>query len=63
MNAAYVIATSAKVELKGIDEETLKKVSEKEYFVREKSKNKKDGDAFFKQGEKPEVSDSRAELR
>ena len=55
VNASYVIATSAKVDLKGIDEKTLERVSSKEYFAREKSQEKKDGTAFFKQGEKPEV--------
>lgn len=55
VNAAYVIATSAKVDLKGVDQQTLEKVSSKEYFTRERSKEKKDGDAFFKQGEKSEV--------
>ncbi|KAI9734873.1 MAG: hypothetical protein M1834_001953 [Cirrosporium novae-zelandiae] len=55
VNARYVIATSAKVELKGIDEETLKKVGDESYFDHEKSeKDQKSEEAFFKQGEKPE---------
>lgn len=56
MNARYVIATSAKVELNGVDEETLEKVGGEGYFTREKKKAKADEDSFFKQGEKPEVS-------
>ena len=56
MNARYVIATSAKVGLDGIDEKTLEKVGEEGYFTREKKKAKSDEDSFFKQGEKPEAS-------
>lgn len=58
MNARYVIATSSKVELKGIDEKTLEKVAEPDYFTKDKKsdKEKKGEEAFFKQGEKPEVS-------
>ena len=55
VNARYVIATSAKVELKGIDSETVEKVSGEGYFAREKKEDKKGEEAFFKQGEKPEV--------
>ena len=56
VNARYVIATSAKVDLKGIDEKTLETVSGEGYFAREKSKKGKKGEEeFFKQGEKPEV--------
>jgi hypothetical protein len=52
-----VIATSAKVELKGLDEKTLEKVSESDYFTKEKKSQKAKGEeAFFKQGEKPEVN-------
>ena len=56
VNARYVIATSLKVELKGLDSKTIDKVSEKGYFTEGKSKDKKGEEAFFKQGEKPEVS-------
>lgn len=56
MNARYVIATSAKVGLDGIDEKTLEKVGEEGYFTREKKKAKSDEDSFFEQGEKPEAS-------
>lgn len=55
MNARYVIATSARVDLTGIDTATLEKVSAPDYFTKEKSKEKKTEEAFFKQGEKPEV--------
>lgn len=58
MNARYVIATSAKVVLDGVDENTLEKVGEEGYFTREKKKVKSDEDSFFKQGEKPEASQS-----
>ncbi len=57
MNARYVIATSAKVDVSGLDEKTLEKVSEVDYFTKEKKSQKGKGEeAFFKQGEKPEVS-------
>lgn len=55
VNARYVIATSLKVELKGIDEKTVENVGEEGYFTREKKQEKKGEGAFFKQGEKPEV--------
>lgn len=56
MNARYVIATSAKIGLDGVDEKTLEKVGEEGYFTREKKKAKADEESFFKQGEKPEAS-------
>lgn len=56
VNARYVIATSAKVELSGIDSETVEKVGKEGYFAREKKSEKAGEEAFFKQGEKPEVS-------
>lgn len=56
VNARYVIATSGKVELKGVDEKTIEKVAEDGYFTREKKQDKGGEEAFFKQGEKPEVS-------
>ncbi|KAK5074395.1 60S ribosomal protein L6 [Lithohypha guttulata] len=56
VNARYVIATSTKIDLSGIDSSTLDKVTKPEYFVREKkSKSEKGEEAFFKQGEKPEA--------
>ena len=56
VNARYVIATSGKVELKGVDEKTVEKVAGDGYFTREKKQEKSGEEAFFKQGEKPEVS-------
>jgi len=56
VNARYVIATSAKVELKGIDEKLVEKVGEEGYFTREKATDKTGEEKFFAQGEKPEVS-------
>lgn len=50
-----MISTSAKVELKGIDEKTVEKVGKEGYFTREKKHDKSGEEAFFKQGEKPEV--------
>ena len=56
VNARYVIATSMKVDLKGLDEKTVEKVASPEYFKgKEGKKDKKSEEAFFKQGEKPEV--------
>ena len=51
-----MIATSAKVDLKGIDEKTVEKVGEEGYFTREKKERTSGEETFFKQGEKPEVS-------
>ena len=56
VNARYVIATSVKVDLNGVDSKIVEKVSEDGYFTREKSKEKDGEEAFFKGGEKPEVS-------
>jgi large subunit ribosomal protein L6e len=54
VNSRYVIATSAEVDLKGVDAATIEKVSASDYFTKEKSKEKKTEEAFFKNGEKPE---------
>lgn len=54
VNARYVISTSGKVDISSIDAATLEKVSAPEYFTKEKAKEKKTEEAFFKQGEKPE---------
>jgi len=51
-----VIATSQKVELKGIDEKVVEKVGEEGYFAREKASKKTGEDQFFGQGEQGEVS-------
>lgn len=50
-----MISTSAKVELKGVDEKTVEKAGAEGYFTREKKQDKNGEEAFFKQGEKPEV--------
>lgn len=56
VNSRYVIATSKKVDLAGVDSKKIDEVAQPKYFVGEKSKEKKTGEeAFFKQGEKPEV--------
>jgi large subunit ribosomal protein L6e len=56
VNSRYVIATTTKVDLKGVDDKTLEKISEPNYFTKEKKSEKaKTEEAFFKQGEKPEV--------
>lgn len=56
VNARYVIATSLKVPLKGVDEKVIEKVTEEGYFTRDKPEKKTGEDKFFSQGEKPEVS-------
>jgi ribosomal protein L14E/L6E/L27E len=56
VNARYVIATSHKVELSGVDGKKLEEIAGPKYFAREAGDKKKGEDAFFKQGEKPEVS-------
>lgn len=63
VNARYVIATSYKIDLKGLDESKINEVAQAQYFTRDKAKDKASEDAFFKQGEKPqkkEISTSRA---
>jgi len=55
VNSRYVIATSTKVDVSGLDQKTLDKVSSSEYFAREKKSRKQKGeDAFMKQGDKSE---------
>lgn len=55
VNARYVIATSQKVDLAGVDQKVIDKVSSDDYFTKDKPKKEKGEDAFFKQGDKPEV--------
>lgn len=62
MNARYVIATKAKVDLKGIDTKAVDKVSTEGYFTREKAQQKKGEEQFFSQGEKPEVGPAKPYL-
>ncbi|KAK0628440.1 ribosomal protein L6e-domain-containing protein [Bombardia bombarda] len=62
VNARYVIATSLKVDVTGIDEAKLGEVSKPKYFTADKTKEKASEEAFFKQGEAPqkkEISSSR----
>ena len=55
VNARYVIATSHKVDISGVDAKKIEEISGEKYFAREGA-SKKTGEAeFFKQGEKPEV--------
>lgn len=54
VNARYVIATSYKIDLAGIDESKINEVAADKYFAREKSEKKKGEETFFKAGEKPE---------
>jgi len=63
VNSRYVIATSYKVDLSGLDEAKIEEVAKPKYFTAEKAKEKAGEEAFFKQGEKPqkkEVTSSRA---
>jgi len=62
VNARYVIATSTKVDISGIDSSVVEKVGGDAYFAREKKSKAKGEDAFFKQGEKPEVRQLRQKI-
>lgn len=55
VNARYVIATRTTVDVSAIDSAVVDKVSSEGYFAREKKSDKTGEEAFFKQGEKPEV--------
>ena len=59
VNSRYVIATSQKVDLGGVDKKVVDKVSQEGYFTKDKKsqKSEKSEDSFFKQGTKPEVRD------
>jgi len=59
VNARYVIATSLKIDLDGLDSATIDNVSKADFFTGEKTKEKAGEDAFFKQGEKPQVRQPR----
>ncbi|KAF2755399.1 hypothetical protein EJ05DRAFT_519129 [Pseudovirgaria hyperparasitica] len=63
VNARYVIATSTKVDVSGVDSSIVEKVSGEGYFTKDKVSKKPGEEAFFKQGEKPEkktIDSSRA---
>ncbi|KAI2784795.1 translation protein SH3-like domain-containing protein [Daldinia loculata] len=55
VNSRYVIATSYKIDLAGLDQAKIDEVAQAQYFTRDKVKDKASEDAFFKQGEKPQV--------
>lgn len=62
INSRYVIATSYKVEVSGLDQKKIDEISQPKYFTADKTKEKAGEEAFFKQGEKPqkkEISSSR----
>lgn len=50
-----MIATSKRIDIAGVDSKTLEKISAADYFTKEKKAEKKSEEAFFKQGEKPQV--------
>ena len=55
VNSRYVIATSKRIDISGVDQSALQKVSASDYFTKDKAAEKKSEEAFFKQGEKPQV--------
>jgi large subunit ribosomal protein L6e len=55
VNSRYVIATSYRVDVSGLDNAKIEEISQPKYFVGEKEKEKAGEEAFFKQGEKPAV--------
>lgn len=55
VNSRYVIATSQKVDVSGLDAKKVEEVAQPKYFTAEKAKEKAGEEAFFKQGEKAEV--------
>ena len=63
VNSRYVIATSLKVDLAGIDSAKIEEISQPKYFTAEKAKEKAGEEAFFKQGEKPQVRAAAARFR
>ncbi|KAH8675835.1 ribosomal protein L6e-domain-containing protein [Xylariales sp. PMI_506] len=63
VNSRYVIATSYKIDLAGLDSAKVDEIASAKYFTQDKAKDKAGEEAFFKQGEKPqkkEISSSRA---
>lgn len=59
VNARYVIATSTTVDVSSVDSKVIEKVGAEGYFTAGKDKKKAGEEAFFKQGEKPEVSEKK----
>ncbi|KAJ5158622.1 Translation protein SH3-like subgroup [Penicillium coprophilum] len=54
VNSRYVIATSKRVDISGVDAKSIEKISAPGYFTKDKKAEKKTEEAFFKQGEKAE---------
>lgn len=57
VNSRYVIATSEKIDLAGVDSKKIEEASDSKYFAAAKGEKKKGEESFFAQGEKPEVWD------
>lgn len=55
VNSRYVIATSKRVDITGVDAKAIEKTSAPGYFTKDKKAEQKTEEAFFKQGEKAEV--------
>ena len=55
VNSRYVIATSLKVDINGLDTKKIEEVSQPKYFTADKPKKVVGEQAFFDQAEKPEV--------
>lgn len=55
VNSRYVIATSYKVDVSGLDLKKVDEVAQPKYFTAEKAQQKAGEEAFFKQGEEPKV--------
>jgi len=54
VNSRYVIATSEKIDLAGVDSKKIEEASDSKYFAAAKGEKKKGEESFFAQGEKPE---------
>lgn len=63
VNAKYVIATSEKVDLAGVDSKKIEEIAAPNYFTADKAKQKAGEEAFFQQGEKPQVRDCTSKHR
>ncbi|GKT42315.1 60S ribosomal protein L6-B [Colletotrichum spaethianum] len=59
VNSRYVIATSYKVDVSGVDSKKIEEISQPKYFTADKAKKQTGEDAFFKQGEKPQLLSDR----
>ncbi|PBP17249.1 60S ribosomal protein L6 [Diplocarpon rosae] len=54
VNARYVIATSQKIDISGVDTKKIEEASDPKYFAAAKGEKKSGEEKFFAQGEKPE---------